>query len=314
MPYKLHCVQIDIDDYGVGAEKNIPDCTSAGLSNNPQLEAIITAGNTMPYHAALIAQRVAGSFSTLAVAAAIDAIGLDPLPIDTDTEPGVTFYLAQYEASGILKTGGAHRSLLVSGGAVVPRRLTCTHQGHATLDVDVIVVKESANNAIVLADTASLPTVTGAGLRWTLGKVKIGNITLSDYTSVEIDFGNTVTTRGTQSAVWDTYVEVLTHAPSITVRGIDPAWFKESGGIPIAGLSCTHANTVVYFKKRDPTGAGFVADGTAEHISFTACGVATVSDAFQAQSQMLTDTSITVQCRHDGTNTPIVCDTTAAIV
>ncbi len=98
MPYKIYCVQIDIDAYGVGAEKNIPDCMNESISNNPQLDAIITAGETMPTHAALISQKIAGSFDTYAIATAIDAIGLQPLCIDTDTEPGVTYYLQKFDA------------------------------------------------------------------------------------------------------------------------------------------------------------------------------------------------------------------------
>lgn len=312
MPYKIHSVQIDIDAYGVGAEKNIPDVMNENLANNPQLDAIITAGETSPTHVALVSQKIAGSFDTHAIATAIDAIGIQPLCIDTDTEPGFTYFLQKFDACGAAASSG-HRSLLISSGAVVPRRISCGHQGHAILSVDVIVAKESANNAIVLSDAATLPTLTGGGSRWTMGAIKIGNIALTDYTSVEIDFGNNVVTRGTQSDVWDAYVEVNTHSPTITVRGISPAWFKESGGVPIAGLACTHANTYVYLRKRDPGGAGFVADGTAEHIKFTAKGVASVETAFTGSAHQFTETSLVVRCIKDSSDDPIEVDTTSAI-
>lgn len=312
MPYKIHSVQIDIDSYGVGAEKNIQDCISHSLSNNPTIDAAITAGDTMPRHLSLISHAISGGFETFACVAAIDAIGLQPLCIDTDTEPGFTFFLQKFDACGAAASSG-HRSLLISNGMVVPRRLSCDHQGHARLSVDVIVAKESANNAIVISDAATLPTLTGAGLRWTLGKTVIGGVTLSDYTSLEIDFGNTVSTRGTQSDVFDAYVEVAHHAPTITITGIDPTWFKESGGVPIAGLACTHANTTIYLRKRDTDGQGFVADGTAEHIKFTCKGVAAIQTPFTGQMHQFTTTSLVLRGLYDGTDDPIEVDTTSAI-
>ena len=68
---------------------------------------------------------------------------------------------------------------------------------------------------------STLPAISGGGIRWTLGPWNIGGVTLSDYTGLEIDLGNTVTTRGVQSDIYDAYVEVSTTAPRITLTGID---------------------------------------------------------------------------------------------
>lgn len=312
MPYKIHSVQIDVDSYGVGAEQNIPDCISHSLSNNPVIDSIVTAGDTMPRYMSLISHAVGGGFETYAVAKAIDAIGLQPLCIATATEPGVTFYLQKFDQCGSAAASG-HRSLLISSGMVVPRRISVDHQGHARISVDVVVAKESANNAIVISDAATLPTLSGGGVRWTLGSITVGGVALSDYTSVEIDLGNTVSTRGTQSDVFDTYVEVAHHAPTITISGIDPTWFKESGGVPIAGLACTHANTKIHLRKRDTDGQGFIADGTAEHIKFTCKGVAAIQSSHAGQMHSFTSTSLVIRGMYDGTDDPIEVDTTSTI-
>ena len=313
MPYKIYCVEIDVDAYGTGAAKQIPDCLSESLSNNPQIDSIITTGETSPTHVSLISQQVAGSFDTHAIASAIDAIGITPMCIATATEPGVTFYLQDFTDCGAPVSGNTHRSLLISGGAVVPRSITADHQGHARMSVDVIVAKDGANDAIIISDVAALPALTLGGIRWTIGKMTVGGVALSDYTSVTIDFGNTVTTRGTQSSIWDTYVEISTHAPTITISGIDPAWFKASGGIPIAGLACTHANTILYLRKRDATATGFVADGTAEHIKFSAKGIAMIQSPMSGGAGRFTDTSLVIRCIKDSVNDPIEYDTTSAI-
>lgn len=314
MPYKIHAVSIDVDSFGVGAGVIIPDCTSEGLENNPQLDAAIAAGEVSPKHIALVAQRAMGNFTTFALPTAIDATGLKALCIATTTEPGVTYYLQKHDACGGVTSGSVHRSLNIQAGVVVPRRLSCSHQGHATIDYDVVIIKETGNDAIIISDTAAMPTIPAtAGGRWTLGGCSIGGVALSDYTSLEIDFGNSVQTRGTQSEIWDTYVEVRTHSPTITLTGIDPAWFKASGGVPINGLACTHANTKIYLRHRSSDGTGFVADGTATHISFTTAGIATVQRPFTGQATQFSDTSIMITSLDDQTNDPIVVDTSTAI-
>jgi hypothetical protein len=175
-------------------------------------------------------------------------------------------------------------------------------------------VEETGNNALIISDAADMPTLTGGGLRWTIGSIKIGNIALTEWTSLEIDFGNSVESRGSQGSVFDQYVEVRTHAPTITVTGIDPNWFKETGGIPQAGLACTQANTIIYLKKRAASGIGYVADVTTEHIKLSAAGFATVGTVFSSDAQRYGETSVQVKCVEDASaNDPIVVDTTSAI-
>jgi hypothetical protein len=314
MPYKIHAVEIDVDSFGAGSEVIIPDCMSEGIDNNPQLDAAIAAGEISPKHVSLVAQRAMGNFSTFALPTAIDATGLKALCIATVTEPGVTYYLQKHTDCGGVTSGSVHRSLKVSAGVVVPRRISCDHQGHATIDYDVVITKESGNDAVVISDTADMPTIgEDAGGRWTLGGCTIGGVALNDYTRLEIDLGNTVETRGTESDIWDVYVEVRTHAPTITISGIDPTWFKAASGVPISGLACTHANTSLYLRHRSADGTGFVANATATHIKFTAAGIATIQSVFSGQSTRFTETSVQITCLDDTTNDPIVVDTTSAI-
>lgn len=313
MPYKIHAVVFDADAQA-GTPVVIPDCTSQGIDNNPQLDAAINAGEIQPKHVALIGQSATANFSTFALPTAIDETGLKAMCIATADEPGVYFYLQKHDACGGVTTGSVHRSLLISAGVVVPRRIRCDHQGHAQIDYDVVIIKEAGNNAIIISDTADMPTIPeAAGGRWTLGTCKVGNISLTDYTSLEIDLGNQVVTRGVQSDVWDAYVEVRTHAPTITLRGIDPNWFKATGGVTIDGLACTHANTIIYLRHRSSDGTGFVASATETHVKFTAAGLATVNQVMSGDPTRFSETAIQITCLDDQTNDPIVIDTSSAI-
>ena len=312
MPYKIFSVSLDSDEQAATAIE-IPDCVNMSMSNNPQLERIITAGETQPKHVSLVSQKATASFDTYALPTTLAEIGASFQDILTaGANPGVVFFLQKFDAAGNVSAGSVHRSLTISSGVVVPRRLTCDHQGHAMLSVDVVIVKESANNAIVIADNVAMPTLANQGLRWTLDGMTVGGVALTDYTSMEIDFGNTVETRGTQSDVWDAYVEVRTHAPTITLTGIDPAWFA-TAAVPIDGLACTIANTILYLRKRAVDGTGFVIDGTAEHVKITAGGVATIQNPVTGSAQAFTESSIVITCMELGGNNPLIFNTASAI-
>lgn len=312
MPYKIHAVEIDVDSFGVDSEVIVPDCTSESLQHNPTLDSAIAAGEVSPKHIAHVAQSIMGSFTTFALPTAIDGTGLKALCIVTTTEPGVTMYLQKHDACGDVSTSG-HRSLKASAGVVVPRRITCDHQGHAQIEYDIVVAKKDANDAIIITDTATMPTIpAAAGSRWTLGSCSIGGNTLTDYTRLEVDLGNTVETRGAESDIWDAYIEVRTHAPTITLTGIDPTWFA-AATVPIGGLACTHANTTIYLRKRSDDGTGFVVDGTAEHISMTAAGLAVPQQTVSGEPTRFSEATIQLTCLDDGSNDPIVIDTATAI-
>lgn len=313
MPYKLFCVEFDTDTEA-GTPVAIPDCMSGQLMNNPQLESEITADEIQPKATALVGMSTTGSFDTWAIPSIVDLTGLQPYCIASTSQPGFLMYLQKFGACGTALATSVHRSLLIGSGMLVPKRITCDHRGNARIFYDIAVVKDGANNALVISDTADMPTVTGGGIRWGIDSIKIGNITLSDWTSIEIDLGNSVSTRGSQASVYDQYVESVSHAPVITVTGIDPAWFKESGGVPEAGLACTQANTIIYFSKRDTSGIGYVLDATAEHLKLTAAGMAFVTQVFNGDSQRYGETAIQLKCVEDGSgNDPIVIDTSSAI-
>jgi hypothetical protein len=97
----------------------------------------------------------------------------------------------------------------------------------------------------------------------------------------------------------------------ITLRGINAAAFG-SAGVPNVGIPLDHATTKILLKKYNPSGIGFVADSTEEHILITAAGVGVVTE-HTAQGTERAEVTIQITTRWDGTNAPITIDTTAAI-
>jgi len=292
---------------------NVPDIMSANDDFEFDIDREVTANETSPSHASVMSARATRSLQGYAIATLLDLMGSTGLAVVTTVNPGIGLYLQKFDDLGSPSAGSVHRSLTVKSGWLIPRTLSCDHQGHATLSFDVVIIKKSGTDAVVISDVAALPTITISPARWTLGPIDFGNITLSQYRSVEIDFGNEVNPGGVQSDIWDAHIENKTSAPRITVRGISPTWFGASG-ITIGGAAGTHANTTVVLRKRlgDGSGDGFVSNGTAEHIEITSAGPVTVRAAADAQAQNPAEQSLVIESMKDSSgNAPLIIDTTA---
>ena len=164
----------------------------------------------------------------------------------------------------------------------------------------------------MLTESQALPAGLTDAERFTLGPVTIESILLAQVRRFELDFGIEVKTEGSDSDIWDTYCSIESIQPTLTLRGIDLNWWKDSGGVPLTGKAATHANTKIYLRKR-AAGATFVADETAQHIKFTADGLAHIDDGFSADANNKAEASLVLPMRYDGTNNPLVVNTASAI-
>lgn len=284
--------------------------TQQNLTANSTIAALMGSGEYQPKFLALIGQTPTGSFTTLAVKAALDLLGQLGWAITGD---GFNFYGYKHAEGGTRAGAGSHKKYAMAEGLLVPRTLTCDHQGDATIQVDVAITWDgSANNPIVVTQNVSVPGGVTDLIRFTLGPVTIGGVALTQIRSVTIDFGLSAPPEGADSDLWATYVSIVRAQPMIRLRGIDVDWFKATGAIPLTGKPAAHADTTIYLRKR-ALGATFVANGTAEHIKITAAGLAHIDPLFDAGGGTPAETGLTLETRHDGTNNPLVIDTAAVI-
>lgn len=311
-PYKQHAIKIYGD--GMGAAVIVRDILDSRLELNPEVRREVTSANSTPDHVAMVGQKNLFSFTTYDIKGVLDAIGVVGLGITSATNPGVVNYLQKFDDVGNAASGSSHRSYTLGDGLLVPKMLTCEHQGDFRLTCEMPLVWDGTNNPIVLSESAALPTITQVPNRWTLGKVIVGGVTLDRYTSISIDFGNNYATRGSESAVWDKSIEQITHEPSITITGIDPLWFKASSGIPIGGIVAANATDKVYLRKRTQDGNSFVGDGTSGHMLITPAGLASITQASQVVMQRLSETSLVIYGAKDSSgNMPLVLNTATTI-
>jgi len=271
----------------------------------------MTDGNVNAYFVSVNAVKPRATFSTLKIAAALDLLAY-PVTSIAGLTAGLAMYGRAFVAGATRGGAIAHKKYLMDTGIVFPTRLTVDHQGEAKIEYSVIPVSSDGTTApVVPSESASLPTADADDERFTLGEVTLGNVAFTHIKSLEINFGITEKVESADSDIYDTFAAIQESNPIITLRGIDYDWFKTSGAVAITGLAGTQANTSIVLRKRAASGT-FVAAATAEHILFNAAGLITIGQAHRSSNNQTAEIDLRMECIHDGTNAPLVIDTTHA--
>lgn len=289
--------------------------SNQSLTIDSNISRDATSGFVYPRNSFIQGQTFQSSLSTVRINQWLAEIGFTGKAITTDTgKPGIVLYAQKFDASNAGRASGSnHRSYTIADGFIVPTRLTVDHQGDAELMYDLYIVFDGTNDPIVVAESQSLPSLVGDDVRFTLGGCTVANKALSQVRSLEINFNPTVRVESSDSDVYPTFVSVAGWAPSITLRGVKSNWFDDgTNGLDFSG-SCTHANTIIWLRKRAQGGANFVANATAEHIKITAAGIAVVETVQQGATGASVESSVRVETKYDGTNAPIVFTLDSAI-
>lgn len=282
--------------------------TAQSFGLDPQVRGEPTSGALYPSIMTMVGQAPRGSLSTLNIAAALAVVTQFGYAANG---AGVKLYAYKHAADGTRAGASAHKSWTIGAGLVVPRRLGVSHGGDASLDLDIIARStDGTTHPVVIGESVTMPSVTDAE-RFTLGPVTIGGVALDSVKSLELDFGLSVLVDAADGYLYPTFISVGQAAPRIVIRGVSPAWCKDSGAIAMLGQAATHVNTKLYFRKR-AANATFVADVTAEHVKITTAGLAYVSSVFNAGAGP-GETEITIAPIYDGTNNPLIITTASAI-
>jgi len=265
------------------------------------------SGQAYPEHVHVTGAQPQFTFGSRNVKALLDELGADLVVSLEDLTAGLDVFESKVALGAVTAAGSVHRKWTATKGIVVPQSLSVEHRGDASLTVLVVPVQDGANDPVVLTASVALPTLLGNDARWTLGSVQVGGQSLTQVQGIELDFGVELFSESSDGEEFLSFVGVQTMAPTLTVRGSNPAWIDAIG---LDGLAATHANTEVFLKKR-VAGGLFVADETEEHIKMTMYGVVSPGEMSGDTGRM--DASLMVSAGHDGTNLPVVFDTAAAI-
>jgi hypothetical protein len=285
--------------------------TSASLNLDVRQEP--TSGDVYSRFQSIYSIKPMASFATRNLVTALDNVGLSGEQITSGNT--LLLYGQQQLEGGSRTTGANHRIYTINEGLIVPRRLTCEHQGDAELMYEVLTTYDGTNNPITVADSQNLGTHPGDTERFTIGEVVLTDVDANAFTfdhirKVEIDFGIQAETIGSDSDIYDTFARIVEIQPSVTITGINLHWFGSSL-LTILGENIRHSGTNIVFQKR-AAGATFVAGATQEHVGFTCAGLAHMDQILEAQGNGLHEVVLKIPLRYDGTNAPLVVDTTFA--
>jgi hypothetical protein len=284
-----------------------------GIRTGAEVRQQATSGEVFARFQALYAINAMADFETEQLAVALGACALTGTAL-TSAAPFVAY--AQKNAEGGTRTSGsAHRKYTINEGIVIPRRLTCEHQGDAKLHYEVLATYDGTNEPVVVSESQSLPSVTDAE-RFTIGAITLADAdgvttyTLPQVKRIEIDFGIAAETVGADSDIYPTSCRIVEIQPSIRLTGIDSEWWK-SNVIPLTGRNIQNSGTKIYLRKR-AAGGSFTSDATAEHIKFAAAGMAVV-EGFDSSGNALDEVSVYFPLKFDGSNNPITINPASAI-
>lgn len=304
--YTIFASEWDTDLLGGMTHQDIPI--------NTELRGEASSGEVWPRMLCKVGDSRQYNFATYNIAAALDLCGLTGTDISTLTT-GLKLYGQKYVKASVPATGAVHRKFTLAEGTVVPRRLTVDHQGNAVLTYEALGTSSDGEaDPLAISDTTvTLPAGLTDAERFTLGKFTVAGVLLGDLRNLEIDFGIDVGQEGCRSDLFPTYTWIRAINPVISAV-LGNTQLVKSDAIPVGGFDCAHATTPFYLRKRTSDEASFVADITEEHIKFTAAGYCRVENAFDGNADNEGATSrVVLQTVYDGSNAPLVIDTTAAI-
>lgn len=222
---------------------------------------------------------------------------------------GLDFHFTQLAQGGEREGTLSHPKITVNEGMLITGSISWTQGAHATAEVAVHTSYDGTNNPFVYTADQTLPHTPTIAEAFTGGKVMINGSQLTGVTGVNINFNYTIITEASDGEVFPTFVGIGVRDPVIEITTKDVLSLSSYG---ITGTAQGATDSIVYLTKIDKNGAR-VANGTAEHISFTVDdGMVWASTAGGANGES-NDATVMLQPTWDGTNDIFAIDTATTI-
>jgi len=285
--------------------------TQQNVSNDESVGNESRSGEVYPRFTTLRSQDHAATFTTEDVATLLAAAPLGYLDIAA-LAGGIKMFGQRWLGGGTRDPASVHVRDAIVAGIFALRQLSASQDGDAMLSAEAAAQWDGSADPIARVINAAVPSPMTDSGRWGLGKITVAGILLTYFTNLTIDFGITIERTRKEHETWPRIVTIREIKPTITIRGINLAQ-HDPAVIPLLGLSGTHANTILYLRKRKQH-LTFEADGTAAHVKIDAYGRVAVNRLQDGSGSGPSEIEITITCGYDGTNAPIVTTVNQAIV
>lgn len=303
MAYKAHALKIGTNWIG--------GILSQSYTTENQLQTDPVAGSAYPQQTSIQAIKAGFRFTSYNVRAALNVLGMLGISLTSNT---AELYEILYNDDGLIAAGSVHRRVALAAGRAIWRRISCSNQQDAQIEIEVMGLSTNGTTSpVAYSEAIALPAVVDAD-RHTINNVQLANIALGCVLNLTIDSGLQISTAACNSNVFDTRIDLRSIVPKITVTTLNSELVGSTAGkIDLSGAAATHANTSIRFRKRIAKTGTFVANATLEHIVITADGIVLPSQPFQSSQNEDGTTQFELTGTFDGTNLPLVINASSAI-
>ena len=189
---------------------------------------------------------------------------------------------------------------------IVPLSISASNDSPATMQARVVCLYDGSNAPVANTGSVALSGTPTSAEHFVVGPVVINTTTIPGILDWSLDFGvQTIETRS-DGELYLSWLAVKEYRPVVTIRCLGSAAVTYGlNGTALTGLT-------VYLRKCATTGR--VANGTAEHIAFTAtAGLITIPEASGGNNN---EAITTIRCEligADATTVPLAVNTATAI-
>ncbi len=257
----------------------------------------------------IIRQDPTATITTKAIATTLGFIGLNGQCVGTGQNVTIADVFWRRMSDCQTSLGGTpHIRDRVSQGLLVLGTLTADRGQDATLTIMLHAITDGTNAPVARTDGVALPT-TIVTERFTLGLPAIDGSTYPEIEGVTLEFGVQITEKTPSlGSIWTDAVGVQQVRPVVTFRGRDLS--KVTHALQAAGAaSAAHADTLIQLIARQNAGA-FQSFAGSTHIGITVNGLLVPESLGSASAGQRATTSLRLAASYDGTNAPILIDTT----
>lgn len=303
MPHKAHALKIGTN--WIGGTLN------QAFTSEAQLQVEPVAGSAYPQQTSIQGIKTGFRFTSYNVRAALNVLGLLGISLTGNT---AELYEIQYGDDGLIVAGANHRKIELARGRAIWRRISCSNQQDAQIEIEVMGLSSNGlASPVVFTESVALPATVDAD-RHTLLSAQLANIAFGCVTELSIESGMQISSEACNSHVWDTRIDLRSIVPKISVTVLNTELVGSGAGkINLTGAAATHLNTLVVLRKRVAKTGTFVANATGEHISITADGIVLPTQPFNSQANQDGTTQFELTGTFDGTNLPLMINASATI-
>jgi hypothetical protein len=175
---------------------------------------------------------------------------------------------------GIFTSGSNHLKGTLADGMACWNRITAEEFRDAEIEIEAVGVHSTGlANPYSVSASQALPTRGAIDSRYRIGPLTINNVAMGSLSRVEIRQELELEILYKGGAIFPTLVCIRSRKVMFTFQGVDVGLLAASGAIGASGTVSDQANMKFYLRKQSQNGL-YVADATAEHISFSAAGIA----------------------------------------